>query len=244
MLGFNELQSRHREEEEAKMGGKGKKRREKNYRAAHGGTTRLPPPPHTSSIDAIPSKLRQIMAFSGDGKGSSDNADRKKGDSGGSANGKRIHSEDQVQAKNAGNKRKDDKSSLSDVGAEEAHQKRNKKRKRKEVKDLRFDTAELGITSSKRKERKKQRLADMKKKHKKGNTDEHMDFPGREEIKFGEVVEAPPKLAVPKAFKNNAHDASKERLRLQAVEAYRQRKGWTSRLGLQISPPITETPLV
>ncbi|KAG5606766.1 hypothetical protein H5410_028258 [Solanum commersonii] len=62
------------------------------------------------------------------------------------------------------------------------------------------------------------RLKEMKKKHKKGNTDEHMDFPGREEIKFGEVVEAPPKLA----FKNIAHDASKERLRLQAVEAYRQ----------------------
>lgn len=38
----------------------------------------------------------------------------------------------------------------------------------------------------------------MKKKRKKANADEHMDFPGREEIKFGEVVEAPPKLAVPK----------------------------------------------
>ncbi|XP_049366658.1 uncharacterized protein LOC125831536 [Solanum verrucosum] len=133
------------------------RREERNYRAAHGGTTRLAPPPNTSSIDAIPSELRQIMAFSGDGKGSLDNADRKKGDSGGSGNGKRIHSEDQVQAKTVGNKRKDDKSSLSGVGAEEsnAHQKRNKKRKRKEVKDLRFDTAELGITSSKRKERKK-----------------------------------------------------------------------------------------
>ncbi|XP_055810780.1 uncharacterized protein LOC129880667 [Solanum dulcamara] len=228
------------------MGGKGKKRREKNYRAAHGGTTRLPPPPTTSSIDAIPSKLRQIMALSGDGKASSDNADRKKGNGGGNANGQRINSEDQVQAKNVGNKRKDDKISLCSVGAEEgnSHQKRKKKRKRKEVKDLRFDTAELGITSSKRKEHKKQRLAEMKKKRRKANADEHMDFPGREEIKFGEVVEAPPKLIVPKAFKNNAHDASKERLRLQAVEAYRQRKGWTSRLGIQISPPVIETPLV
>ncbi|KAK4373081.1 hypothetical protein RND71_008465 [Anisodus tanguticus] len=249
------------------MGGKGKKRREKNYRAVHGGTPRLPPPPTPSSIDAVPSKLRQLMAFSGDGKASLDNAERKKGDGGGSANGKevmcssrgnslrqkckRIRSEDQVQAKNAGNKRKDDKSSLSGAAAAElnAQQKRNKKRKRKEVKDLRFDTAELGITSSKRKERKKQRLAEMKKKHKKGNTDENMDFPGREEIKFGEVVEAPPKLVVPKAFKNNAHknnahDASKERLRLQAVEAYRQRKGWTSRLGIQISPLVIESPLV
>ncbi|XP_059318159.1 uncharacterized protein LOC132068552 [Lycium ferocissimum] len=228
------------------MGGKGKKRREKNYRAAHGGPTRLPPPPTPSSIDAVPSKLRQLMAFSGDGKGSHDNAERKKGDGGDSANGKRIHSEDRVQAKNAGNRSKDDKNSLSGVEVAElnAHQKRNKKRKRKEVKDLRFDTAELGITSSKRKERKKQRLAEMKKKHKKGNADENMDFPGREEIKFGEVVEAPPKLVVPKAFKNNVHDASKERLRLQAVEAYRQRKGWTSRLGIQITPPVTGSPLV
>ncbi|KAM3301190.1 hypothetical protein P3S67_015691 [Capsicum chacoense] len=229
------------------MGGKGKKRREKNYRAAHGGTTKLPPPPTTSSIDAIPTKLRQIMGFSGDGKVSLSNADRKKGDGGGSANGKKLSSEDQVQAKNVGHKRKDCMHSSSGVGAAEgnAHQKRNKNRKRKEVKDLRFDTTELGITSSKRKERKKQRLAEMKKKHKKANTDENMDFPGREEIKFGEVVEAPPKLvAVPKAFKNNALDASKERLRLQAVEAYRQRKGWTSRLGIQISPPVTESPLV
>ncbi|KAK4716698.1 hypothetical protein R3W88_015036 [Solanum pinnatisectum] len=169
------------------MGGKGKKRREKNYRAAHGGTTRLPPPLNTSSIDAIPSKLRQIMAFSGEGKGLSDKADRKKGDSGGSANGRLLPNG--------------------------------------------FNLDVCG------------RLAEMKKKHKESNTDEHMDFPGHEEIKFGEVVEAPPKLAVPKAFKNNAHDLQK-RLRLQAVEAYRQRKGWTSRLGLQISPQITEAPLV
>ncbi|WMV30701.1 hypothetical protein MTR67_024086 [Solanum verrucosum] len=92
------------------MEGKGKKRREKNYRATHGGTTRLPPPPNTSSIDVIPSKLRQIMAFS-------DMCLLK------------IHSKDQVQAINAGNKRKDDRAEQSN-----AHQKRNKKRKRKEVK--------------------------------------------------------------------------------------------------------------
>lgn len=54
----------------------------------------------------------------------------------------------------------------------------------------------------------------------------------------------PTSVLIMKAFKNNAHDASKERLRLQAVEAYRQRKGWTSRLGIQISPPAIETPLV
>jgi hypothetical protein len=41
-------------------------------------------------------------------------------------------------------------------------------------------------------------LEDKKKKHKKARTEEDLDFPGREEIKFGEVVEAPPKLTVPK----------------------------------------------
>jgi len=46
------------------MGGKGKRRREKNYRAAHGGYSGLPPPPNPSQLDALPSKLRQIMSFS------------------------------------------------------------------------------------------------------------------------------------------------------------------------------------
>lgn len=35
-----------------------------------------------------------------------------------------------------------------------------------------------------------------KKKQKKGKTEEDVDFPGHEKIKFGEVVEAPPKLVV------------------------------------------------
>lgn len=38
-----------------------------------------------------------------------------------------------------------------------------------------------------------------KKKHKKAKTEEYLDFPGCEKIKFGDVVEAPPKLVtVPK----------------------------------------------
>ncbi|WVZ04832.1 hypothetical protein V8G54_018178 [Vigna mungo] len=51
------------------MGGKGKRRREKNYRAAHGGYSGLPPPPNPSQLDALPSKLRQIMSFSQDPNG-------------------------------------------------------------------------------------------------------------------------------------------------------------------------------
>lgn len=40
-----------------------------------------------------------------------------------------------------------------------------------------------------------------KNKHKKAKTGGDGDFPGREEIKFGEVVEAPPKLVgLPKVY--------------------------------------------
>ncbi|KAL0347845.1 UNVERIFIED_CONTAM: hypothetical protein Scaly_1800500 [Sesamum calycinum] len=88
----------------------------------------------------------------------------------------------------------------------------------------------------------KRRLEERKKKHKKPRTEEDDDFPGREQIKFGDVVEAPPKLiAVPKAFKK-IQDASQERLRLQAVDAYRKRKGWASRPGVQLPPPVTTSP--
>lgn len=45
------------------------------------------------------------------------------------------------------------------------------------------------------------RHLDEKKKQRKGNkTDIVPDFPGREKIKFGEVVEAPPKLSFPKVL--------------------------------------------
>ncbi|KAJ8540035.1 hypothetical protein K7X08_026424 [Anisodus acutangulus] len=48
-------------------------------------------PTTPSSIDAVPSKLIQLMVFSGDGRASANNAERKKGDAGGgSANGKKI----------------------------------------------------------------------------------------------------------------------------------------------------------
>lgn len=39
-----------------------------------------------------------------------------------------------------------------------------------------------------------------KKKHKKADEEEILNFPGREQIKFGDVVQAPPKLTVPKVY--------------------------------------------
>lgn len=43
----------------------------------------------------------------------------------------------------------------------------------------------------------------MKNKNKKVKEEDKVDFPGREEIKFGEVVQAPPKLvSIPKVAVN------------------------------------------
>uniref|UniRef100_A0A453TCW0 Uncharacterized protein n=1 Tax=Aegilops tauschii subsp. strangulata TaxID=200361 RepID=A0A453TCW0_AEGTS len=41
-------------------------------------------------------------------------------------------------------------------------------------------------------------LDEKKKKCKAGKVETHLEFPGREKVKFGEVVEAPPKLSFPK----------------------------------------------
>ncbi|XP_028059637.1 uncharacterized protein LOC114263330 [Camellia sinensis] len=85
------------------------------------------------------------------------------------------------------------------------------------------------------------RLEAMKNKHKKAKTEENEDFPGCEKIKFGDI-QAPPKLvAIPKALKSS-QDPSQERLRLKAVEVYRNRKGWASRPGIDLPPPILTPP--
>ncbi|XP_073271740.1 uncharacterized protein [Primulina huaijiensis] len=225
------------------MGGKGQRRREKNYRAAHGGSTRLPPPPDPSSVDVLPSKLRKILSFSGTSRKPSNamkiNARggfEKRNLSGGECDSatrgmKRVRNDSNLEAQHMEN---------GDQVLQHSSHEKKKKRKRKGVKDLRFEGSEgLSLAVSKRKERKKQRLEDRKKKHKKARTEEADDFQGHEEIKFGEVVKAPPKLiAVPKVLKM-AQDASQERLRLQAVDAYRKRKGWTSRLGAQLPSLVT-----
>ncbi|XP_014497257.1 glutamic acid-rich protein isoform X2 [Vigna radiata var. radiata] len=225
------------------MGGKGKRRREKNYRAAHGGYSGLPPPPNPSQLDALPSKLRQIMSFSQrpDGaNGSSKNQNNNDG-----------HAQNTTSKDKSDVRTKDVKEGNTNEQLEElqhidkseeqlpesgAIDKKKKKRKRKEVKDLRFEM-EVDKASSqlKRRERKKKYLEAKKKKHKKSH-EEEMGFPGHEKIEFGDIVQAPPKLSVPpRAFKN----ASQERLRLQAIEEYRSRKGWTSRPGNHLPPPVT-----
>lgn len=119
--------------------------------------------------------------------------------------------------------------------------KKKKKRKKKQINDLRFEAEmeKLGVIS-KRRQRKKEYLKAKKQKKTKGSSDDQLDLPKRDEVKFGEVVQAPPKLVVPKALKKPM-DASKERLRLQAIEAYRSRKGWTNRPGLNL-PSVSISP--
>ncbi|KAG5231277.1 H/ACA ribonucleoprotein complex [Salix suchowensis] len=222
------------------MGGKGRRRREKNYRAAHGGShSLLPPPPKSSQVDALPSKLRKLISLTtqlhNDSAKNSmpgqENAKHQVGD----AKKKRAHEEENEAAV------------VKDEGVDEVVEgsgddKRKKKKKKKQVHDFRF---EMGLheskTVEKRRDRKKKYLEAKKKKNKK--SEEQQDFPGCEQIQFGDVVLAPPKLTVPSKLLKNVHDASRERLRLQAIESYRSRKGWTSRPGLQLPSPVTTTSL-
>ncbi|KAJ4848488.1 hypothetical protein Tsubulata_003359 [Turnera subulata] len=228
------------------MVGKGRRRREKNYRAAHGGHhSVLPPPPKPSQVDALPSKLRHIMSFSSKPPNPTFDKDKR-------ADRKRPR-EESIKGDESSDREHFVTSETVNLSGdtspgnvnEEEETKKKKKRKRSQVDDLRF-VAELNKTrgSEKRKERKKKYLEAKKKKHKKSSStgEDNLDFPGREKIKFGDVVQAPPKLtSVPK---KHAHDASQERLRLQAIEAYRKRRGWGSRPGLQLPSVMAPPPLM
>ncbi|KAF9613958.1 hypothetical protein IFM89_014023 [Coptis chinensis] len=234
------------------MGGKGQRRREKNYRAAHGdgggGYSRLPPPPKTSEIDALPSKLRRLIDVTNNPptqkRKVSNDVDNKK-----THNKKQkiktdvVKQREKVESSSKTNNKLKEEGEISD---EEITDKEKEKKKKKHVKDLRFDTIkELGGSyGSKKRERRKKYLETKKKKHRKGKIGEGQEFPGHEDIQFGDIVVAPPKLlALPKPLKKKVQDASHERLRLQAVEAYRKRKGWESRPGLHLPPMLPSSPV-
>ncbi|THU61377.1 hypothetical protein C4D60_Mb07t22640 [Musa balbisiana] len=235
------------------MGGKGQKRREKNYRSAHGGDTRLPPPPSVKEMEAIPSKLRKIMelknlnsssAKPGPAPNPKDAGKEKRKE--GSAVEKKVNTKEEPSSEFSsvtkegiqGMKDKDidgkDATTTPSLGNE-----RKRKRKKNAPKDLRFQELDQAATTTRKKKRKEYHEA-RRKKNKKAKTDGVVDFPGREEIKFGEVVEAPPKLSVPKKSLKTPHDAFHERIRLEAIEAHRNQRGWTSRPGVQI--PVPQNP--
>ncbi|KAG8641981.1 hypothetical protein MANES_12G053501v8 [Manihot esculenta] len=213
------------------MGGKGRKRREKNYKAAHGGHTRLPPPPDHSQVDALPSKLHHIMSFTShllDGSAKPSKSTEEKRKRGGGNAEKKLPPENAITSKAIVDEGEDenllttqhsDDSDETVRSSNDEKRKKKRKRKRMQVIDLWFDTS-MEKTKSK--------------------TEEDLDFPGHEQIKFGDVVQAPPKLVVvPKVLKN-VPEASRERIRLHAIEEYRKHKGWTSRPRLKL-PIVTET---
>ncbi|KAL6606567.1 hypothetical protein ACP70R_042220 [Stipagrostis hirtigluma subsp. patula] len=247
--GGNRASERAEAAEEEEMPGKGQRRREKNYRAAHGGDSRLPPPPKPRELEAIPSKLRRLIAFQNKHNASA-NAKAEPPSSGGrgapgkqedgagkNKPGKDKKTKNQTLENPADNKAVEIKGDGGPAGSENVNaEERKGKRKRGKVMDLRFKELDEKVAISKKQKRKK--YLDEKKKKRKGNKTEALpDFPGHEKIKFGEVVEAPPKLSFPKV--KSPLDASREMLRKEVIENYRNIKGWTSRPGLQI-PALDE----
>ncbi|KAJ3672483.1 hypothetical protein LUZ60_007204 [Juncus effusus] len=218
------------------MGGKGRRRREKNFLSSHGGDKRLPPPPKVKELDALPSKLRRLMQFK-----NSNNPDAQiKEKDEGNQRSKQKFDDGKIKDKDRKDLNKEnDKDANEHSDSEEVNEK--KKKKRKVPMDLRFGNLDEVATNTRKKKR-KEFLDAKKKKHKKENNkeDEVRNFLGREEIKFGEIVQAPPKLSFPKAAKS-AMEASKERLRLKAIEEYRNRRNWDSRPGIQLPDPETPT---
>ncbi|KAF3332330.1 coiled-coil domain-containing protein 137 [Carex littledalei] len=230
------------------MGGKGRRRREKNYVASHGGEARLPPPPKVRELEALPSKLRLLMKFKNassdkipDGQERErDERSEKKKQKAAVGNAKENNPKKTGPKTGAIEKSKLSKEEILDANINsDSDDVREKKKKRKAPKDLRFENLAAAATNTRKKKR-KEYLDAKKKKHKKEDEEEILNFPGREQIKFGDVVQAPPKLTVPKMPKSWM-DASKERLRLQAIDEYRNRKSWTSRPGIHLPTPDAPT---
>ncbi|KAI4977536.1 hypothetical protein ZWY2020_059673 [Hordeum vulgare] len=218
------------------MTGKGVRRREKNYRAAHGGDARLPPPPKQRELEALPSKLRRLLAIQKKhdaGKADASSAGGAPGKHGADATGKDKAGKDKKTKKQALEAAADAKAAEGGPAADENGDADGgkKKRKRGKVEDLRFKELEANVSISKKQKRKKH-LDEKKKKRKAGKAETHLEFPGREKVKFGDIVEAPPKLSFPK--RKSHLDVSAERLRKEVVENYRNIKGWSSRPGLQL----------
>ncbi|KAI4387229.1 hypothetical protein MLD38_005074 [Melastoma candidum] len=226
------------------MGGKGRRRRERNYRAAHGGGSKslLPPPPDPSKLDSLPSKLRTLISLSSSQPGHTLKAcgEDRRATTTKSKPGKRDARGQRVPSLTAPPPRDSPVDSVADHEDPEK-KKKKKKRKRGEPVDLRFQSSDYLSegSSSQRKERKKAYKESKKKKKQKklgDQSDGDFSFPGHEKVEFGDVVDQPPRLAsIPKAMKF-FENASKQRLRLQAIEAYRNRKGWSSRPGINLAP--------
>ncbi|KAJ9556461.1 hypothetical protein OSB04_011075 [Centaurea solstitialis] len=224
------------------MGGKGKKRREKNYKEAHGvGKNRLPPPPVRSSLDVIPAKLRKTHWHSSNswsGKLQVDGEEIKRVLGGRGGN---LIENDRT------DKNKDHLSmfgrTFRSLKEAEKHSTKDKSDSVASGSKMEDDNDQYMDTEKKKKKRKRKRLLEeRKKKHKKVKVEDGLNFPGCEEIKFGEVVQAPRNGQCSQGLITwrfgSSINASQERIRLRTIEAYREQKKWASRPGLHL--PTTD----
>ncbi|CAN8286290.1 unnamed protein product [Cochlearia groenlandica] len=232
------------------MGGKGKKRREKNYLAAHGGPARLPPPPDRSKQDALPSKLRILMNYTSSPSphdSTKQGVEKKDKDTKAASKNVKPVNDTKSEAKVVEEVKPEGYTTFSDqeddVVLNKGDDKKKKKRKRNQINDLRFEKELAEIDGrSNRKERKKKYWEAKKQKKNQGKTEDTLqeNFPKHEQIRFGDVVQAPPKLSFAPKARKTIMTASQERQRLEAIEAYRSRNGWTARPGVLIPTVIKQ----
>lgn len=224
--------------------GKGRRRRMANYLSAHGGDSNLPPSPATREINAVPSKLRRIMTLKLSVQKTCElNSNTHKSENR-AQNEIKVSDVSQISdmgkcstVRGINNK---DESSIQPSG--EAVSQKKKKRKRKE--NLHFLMDKLKATSVHKglNERKKRYLEEKKKKkrnlgHSRSSFVEFNQVTHQQEtIRFGDVVDAPPKLSFPKK------DTTiwEERMRQEAIESYRQKKKWLSRPGSHRPPSLAQ----
>ncbi|KAH7404937.1 hypothetical protein KP509_15G050300 [Ceratopteris richardii] len=223
--------------------GKGRRRRKANYLAAHGDYGNLPPPP--SASEALPSKLRRIMALKSNDSLGPLNTRIYKANGGskiqqknttkicnaiqGMAEKKPSKEEIRKQGIAKDSEHKDtDGSKISLNATTELTQKKRKWKEELDALSERFKVTPVRKGLSDRKKRYLQERKNKKRRHVQSNLDEQVpSLHEQEKINFGETVQAPPRLSVPK----KKMSVAEQRLRLHAIEAYREKRKWSSRPG-------------
>ncbi|KAG6544540.1 hypothetical protein Mapa_013960 [Marchantia paleacea] len=217
------------------------KKSETNFIPAY--TGELAPPPVARDIMAVPAKLRRIMnlrAVVASGEKYDPNAYKRKS----------KKDESKVSKKDKKRKLSDEKpgsngAQSKDEDGPPAAKKTKLSRAEEEMKMLNAKFDRKARVKPKSTGETWKSYLNEKKKKKKGTKPTEEGVPAmnvHEKIEFGDVVQAPPKLTFPKkaaAIKEKERgdgdqSALHERLRMQAIESYRQRKNWSERPGQQL----------
>ncbi|KAL3680754.1 hypothetical protein R1sor_023710 [Riccia sorocarpa] len=220
-----------------------KRKTDVDFKDAHSTVSELAPPPVGKDIMAIPAKLRRIMELKNavaSGEKYNPNAYKRQRSEGSRA------SEKKKDKKRKLNDKENSKSSEGDEDKNDAAAAKKTKlsRAEEEIKMLnaRFDRRQESSRRVPERNGKGEFICYLneKKKKKRGKNSIEEGLPEMhkdEKLAFGEVVQAPPKLTFPqKAAKIKEKDQTllRERLRLQAIESYRQRKKWAERPGQKL----------